>query len=87
MSRFIVKEPKASGALTYSRHDLYLSPDQIDQMYEANQFNNRLQFLNDYFESDIQERREREELVQAYREWGSEEEGLASPEHGDGSEE
>jgi hypothetical protein len=56
-------------------------------MYEANQFNDRLQFLNNYYERDMQEHREREELLEAYREWGAEEEGLANPERGDGSEE
>lgn len=82
-----VEEPKASGALTYHQHDLYLSFCQIDQMYEGNQFNDRLQFLNNYFKRDIQERREREELVQAYREWGAEEDRKASLECGDGSKE
>ena len=55
-------------------------------MYEANQFNDRLQFLNNYFEHGQQEHREREGLLKVYREWGAEEEGPANTERGDRSE-
>ena len=54
-------------------------------MYEAVQFRNNLEALNDYYERDIQEREEREALIQAYRAWDAEEEGFANPERGSGS--
>lgn len=50
---------------------------QIEQMYESDQFQNKLQVLNDMYERD---REEREGLIQAYQEWCAEEEVLANTE-------
>jgi hypothetical protein len=49
-------------------------------MHEADQYRYDAALLNDYFERDMREREERDALVQAYREWGAEEGGLANPE-------
>ena len=56
-------------------------------MYEGERFQNELEVLNDYYERDIQERREHEERVQAYQECRTEEERLANTKRGNKSEE
>ena len=56
-------------------------------MYEGERFQNELEVLNEYYERDIQERREHDERVQAYRECRADLEGLANTKRGDGSEE
>lgn len=46
-------------------------------MYESDQFQNKLQVLNDMYERDWEER---EGLIQAYQEWCAEEEVLTNTE-------
>jgi hypothetical protein len=58
-------------------------------MYEGERFQNELEVLNDYYERDIQERREHDERVRGYQECRAEKdlEELANKKRGDGSEE
>lgn len=54
-------------------------------MYEADGFRNNLELLNDCVELEMQERQEREALIQAYGAWCAEEEGLANEGLGGGA--